>query len=132
MTLCNLILLVVRRVLKVILKEELFLEHLVMLLVLGMQLLKVLLVAMLLVLLVEGELELWIVYHIRSGHVSGKRGALMNYKAFSTGLFRRPQIVPRVRSGCNTVLYSVTVNALPQHLHKLLARRGGSRFLLRG
>ena len=90
MTLCNLILLVVRRVLKVILKEELFLEHLVMLLVLGMQLLKVLLVAMLLVLLVEGELELWIVYHICRGHVSGKRGALMNYKAFSTGLFCRP------------------------------------------
>ena len=85
---CHLVLLVVRRVLKVILKQELFLEHLVVLLVLGMQLLKVLVVAMLLVLLVEGELNLWIVYHIRSGHFRGKRDALMNYKAFSAGLFR--------------------------------------------
>ena len=88
MTHCNSILLVVRRVLKVILKQELFLEHLVVLVVLGLQLLKVLVVAMLLVLLVEGELELWIVYHIWSGHVIGKRGALLNYKAFSVGLLR--------------------------------------------
>ena len=88
MTHCNSILLVVRRILKAILKQELFLEHLVVLVVLGLQLLKVLVVAMLLVLLVEGELELWIVYHIRSGHVIGKRIALVNYEAFSVGLLR--------------------------------------------